>query len=176
MISLPASNRPDADARHRKGRFYRSWRGCVYRNAGARVTEAEIFAHRRSPCRRGAWRGPRRPCCGHAGADLRSAGAIRSPAGLPYRIAVAPAAVAGRAKGVQTAAAGRRDLYRPVEEGPAYIGQDTGNSVARMEPTGRANARPMMNSAQSGKCEQPTSAGPDCICGPGLRFAPSGLQ
>jgi hypothetical protein len=40
------------------------------------------------------------------------------------------------------------------------------NIVARMQPTGRANARPMINSAKSGNERD--------AC-PGLRFAASGL-
>src|SRR5262245_36301646 len=41
--------------------------------------------------------------------------------------------------------------------------------VARMEPTGRANARPMTGSAQSGTVAQRTEI-------PGLRFALPGLR
>src|SRR5262249_16372720 len=41
-------------------------------------------------------------------------------------------------------------------------------TVARMEPTGRANARPMTGSAQSGV--------PKCGTNPGFRCAPSGLR
>src|ERR1700716_4276868 len=45
------------------------------------------------------WRGARRPCRDHAGADFRFPGAIRSPAGVPRRFAAAAAFVSRRTKG-----------------------------------------------------------------------------
>jgi hypothetical protein len=55
---------------------------------------------RRSPRRRGAWRGARRPCRDHAGADFRFPRAIGSPAGVPRRLAIAAVIVGGRAEGL----------------------------------------------------------------------------
>ncbi len=69
-----------------------------------------------------AWRGARRPGRDHAGADFRSARSGRPPAGVPERLAAAAAAVGGRAKGFQVAAARGRGHDRSPEERPADLG------------------------------------------------------
>src|SRR5712672_1787930 len=64
---------------------------------GARRNHRVRSRYRGSPRRRGTGRGARRPSRDHAGFDFRSAGAVRSPTGVPDRFAAAAAIVRDRA-------------------------------------------------------------------------------
>ena len=62
-----------------------------------------------------------------------------------------------------------RDIPVQIQLNDGRLAHCGGSFVARMEPTGRANARPMTGSAQSG-------AGLSTCWIPGLRCAPPGLR
>jgi len=69
----------------------------------------------------GAGLGARRPGRGHAGHDLRSAGAAGPPAFVPRGFTTAAAVVGGRPNRFSLAAAGGRGHDRSAEAGPVHI-------------------------------------------------------